>query len=219
MMIICSDDFTGDNTANFSGRTLNNALGGTETATWAMAHSGWDISSNKATSGGFASTMLVAAPTANGIRASIRTAASNNRSSLVANIASSGNGPAVIAYLSSDNDAIVLRQMNVDDIYGTDVASTPVSISNSTDYVMTLSKAGSAYEAKVYQPDGVTLIGSVAYDFGGTTFSGQYWGVSAYTGEWIYADDVIIYAPDAPPSGNALLLQLMQHGHLNGGLL
>lgn len=219
MAIIYSDDFDGSNTPNFSGRTLNNALGGAAAATWVIAQNSWAIASNEAVSDGYAAMALVSAPTANKLRARIRTAASNNRSSLVANAASDGTGPAVIVYLSGGNDSITIREMFSGDLGGNDKVNAALSVSNDTEYVFELERDGNEYTARVYESDGTTLVGSVAYDFGGTSFSGTHWGITNYTGDNIYALGAIFYEPDAPPSGNALLLQLMQHGQFTGGFL
>ena len=195
MAILCSDNFNGPD-GGFSGRTLNNALGGTETKTWTIAQNPWILTSNVAWSTNYGSMALVNVPTANKLRARIRTAASNNRSALLANGDNQGNGPGVIAYLSTDNDAIVLRQMNSGDFFGPDRNSTAISVSNNTEYYMELERTSSSYTARLYSSDGVTLIGTVAYDFGGdaASFTGEYWGITNYSGDNIAALNAVYYA-------------------------
>lgn len=220
MPILCSDSFNASNTGNINGRTLDNALGGTETKTWSVTGNPWGITSNRATSGGYAAFAVVQVPAATEIRALMRLPASGGRAALVAHTDADGLGPAVCCYVATSYDAIVLRQFNSGDFFGSDVASEGfTAISGDTDYVMRLVKSGNVYTGYLYQSDGVTLISSVSHDFDSTSFTQQYWGITPYTGDNIEADDVIISGADAPPGGNALLLQLMQHGQLTGGLL
>ncbi len=218
MAIICSDNFNGPN-GGMAGRTLNNALGGTASATWVVTGNPWNIVSNEAHSFNYAAIAIVDVPTATKMRALIRTAASNNRSAVIASASSNGFGPGVIAYLSTANDALVIREMNSGDIFGPDKNSVGVSVSNGVPYFIEVERVGNVYTARLYNADGVTLMGNVSYDFGGTSFSGTHWGMTNYSGDDIQALNATFYEPDAPPGGNALLLQLMQHGQFNGGLL
>lgn len=219
MAILCSDSFNASNTGSIHGRTLDNALGGSESKTWIVVGSGWGIDSNRAVASGFAPFALVDLPTANGVRALIRTATTNNRSALIARASASVIGPAVCLYLATSNDALVIRQFNDSDFYGPDVASESVSVSNDTDYILQLVESGNIFTGSLHDAGTGDLIESVSYDFGETVFSNTCWGMTPYTGEGIQADNAIFYTPDAPPEGGGLLLQLMQHGQFNGGLL
>lgn len=203
MAIICSDNFNGPD-GGFSGRTLNNALGGSASKTWTIAQNPWTIVSNVAWATNYGAMALVDASTVNKLRARIRTAETNNRSALVANGDNQGNGPGVIAYLSTENNAIVMRQMNSGDFFGPDRNSTAISVSNNTEYYMELERASSTYTARLYSSDGVTLIGAVSYDFGGdaASFTGNYWGITSYSGDNIAALSAVFYSAEAedPPT-------------------
>ncbi len=219
MVITFSDDFTGDN-GPISGRTLNNALGGSEIETWVNAGNVWSIVSNGIESSGSPSIAIVSSADVVGVRARIHLPSSGGRPALIARCKASGLGPCVFLYVSTSYDSLHLREVNDEDIYGTnrDNASF-TAIAGDAEYVMQLNKSGSIYTGYLYESDGATLIASVNYDFGETTFSNVHWGVTNYDGANMRVDDAVFYVPDAPPEGGGLLLKLMQHGQLNGGLL
>lgn len=219
MAVAFSDDFTGDN-GPISGRTLNNALGGSESKVWVNAGNVWSIVSNGIECAGSASIAIVSSSDAVGVRARIHLPSSGGRPALIARCKASGLGPCVFLYISTSYDSLRLREVNDEDIYGPDRNNDDFSaISGDTDYVMQLNKSGSVYTGYLYESDGTTLIANVSHDFGETTFSNVHWGVTNYDGSNMRADDIIFYTPDAPPEGGGLLLQLMQHGQFNGGLL
>ncbi len=219
MDITFSDDFTGDN-GPISGRTLNNALGGSESATWVNAGNVWSIVSNGIESAGSPSIAIVSGANVVGVRARIHLPSSGGRPALIARCKSSGLGPCVFLYISTSYDSLRLREVNDEDIYGPDRDNDDfTAIAGDAEYVMQLNKSGSVYTGYLYESDGTTLIASVNYDFGETTFSNVLWGVTNYDGANMRVVDAILYSPDAPPEGGGLLPILMQHGQFSGGLL
>jgi len=218
MTPLCSDNFNGSNTGNFNGRALNNGLGGAASATWVVTGNPFGIVDNEAASGGYAAYALVSNADVVGIRALITTATTNNRAALVAHCDSGMSGPAVAFRFTSDSE-IAIREFNTGDFSGPDRAWQSIDpVDADTLYVMQLVRSGSVFTGTLYDADGVTVIGTVSYDFGATAFAGDYWGITNYVGENIKSSGVIFYEADSPPAGNALI-QLMQHGQLTGGLL
>lgn len=196
MDILYSDSFNAPN-GSLSGRTLDNALGGSGSINWSVANGSWVINGNKAEGAGFAACAVVNSASIRGIKAKIRTATTNNASGLLANTASDSTGPGVILYLRFSNNALVLRQLNTGDIYGTDVDEAVVSVTNDTEYELQLLQVGNRYTGMLRSTAGVVL-GIVSFDWGSSPTSNTHWGVTTYQGETIFADDIVFYSEDIP---------------------
>lgn len=221
MTIQWSDDFDGSDVGSIDGRTLNNGLGGSESRVWVNLTGGqMAIVSNEAWAGGSAAAAMVLETRTEGetwLAFRLPTDDTQVASYALTNNVRQGPGIAGLVYSRTS-----LRILLLDDgsRYGTDVATVSMStLALDTVYWLRLHKIGGLVTVAVYEADRTTLVATTSYDFGATVFANQYWGFSNYELEHVFYPGYEFHSLDAPPAGNALLLQLMQHGQLNGGLL
>ncbi len=221
MALLYSDTFTGTDTANIDGRTLDNGLGGSESKQWEIVTGNTiGIESNEAKSfGNAAAAMIHETRTEGDVWVRFRFWNSNTQAILYARTTVGRLGPGVGVIMDGRSNLRIL-DLDSGSRYGANVASTEIStIDLDTNYHLRLTKSGGEVTGRLYAADKTTLLGTVSHDFGATVFPNEYWGFSNYEMENAKFKNFEFHSIDAPPSGNALLLQLMQHGQFNGGLL
>lgn len=221
MALLYSDSFTAADTGNINGRTLDNALGGSEAKQWVVSTGNTiGIDSNEAQSFGTAAAAMIHETRTEGdVWVRFRFWNSDTQAILYARTTVGRLGPGVGVIMDGRSNLRIL-ELDGGSRYGTYVASAAVTtIDLDTNYHLRLTKSGGEVSGRLYGADQVTLLGTVSHDFGATVFSNEYWGFSNYEMENAKFKNFEFRSLDAPPGGNALLLQLMQHGQFNGGLL
>ena len=182
MAVVASDDFDGLGTSNLTGRTLNNALGGSGSRSWVNGGgstlegngSGGIVESSSTTGANIVSV------SGDNYRARVRFDPSSATSSLAlyGNRSSTGTaGTGVLVGLGTSHTNLTIREMT-SGITGTTTHATQSVTAPGTTFWLELEIDGNDVVGRILNND-LSVRNTVSYTFG-TVPSGQYWGFGFY---------------------------------------